>query len=60
MNNRKKQFNSDLDWGKWGESTMWPWIENLFTRNGNKVSYWYDSDYQYKNLKGKEWRLKLK
>lgn len=60
--NRTDQFNGDLNWGKWGESTMWPWIENFFTRGDKKLSYWYDSDYEVSslNLKGLEKKKMLK
>ena len=60
MKNRKEQFNKDLNWGKWGERTMWPYLEMLYSINNRKLSYWYDSDYDARNLKGKEYKNKLK
>lgn len=50
MKNRAKQFNSDLSFGKWGEQTIYPWIEKYFTRGDINVSYWYDSDYEARNI----------
>lgn len=58
--NRVDQFNGDLGWGKWGETTMWPWLEKFFSRGDNKLSYWYDSDYEARNLKGSEKKKMLK
>jgi len=58
--NRTDQFNGDLDWGKWGESTMWPWIEKFFTRGDKKLSYWYDSDYEARDMKGSDKKAMLK
>jgi len=50
MKNRVKQFNSDLSFGKWGEQTIYPWIEKYFTRGDINVSYWYDSDYEARKI----------
>lgn len=58
--NRKDQFTNDLDFGKWGETTLWPWLEKFFSRGEKKLSYWYDSDYEARNLKGTEKKKMLK
>lgn len=58
--NRKKQFNSDLEWGKWGEQTIIPFIEQTFKQKEKSVSYWYSSDDVTKNKKElKEWDLRF-
>lgn len=58
--NRKKQFNSDLRWGKWGESTIIPFITKTFLKGTKSVSYWYSSDDITSNKKTlKEWDLRF-
>lgn len=58
--NRKKQFNSDLKWGKWGEMTIIPFIESTFVKGSKFVSYWFSSDdiTTKKNIL-KEWDLRF-
>jgi hypothetical protein len=60
MKNRSGQFTADLDYGKAGENELWPWIERYFSTSTRLVSYWYDSDYEARNLKGTSYKSKLK
>lgn len=58
--NRTKQFNSDLEWGNFGEQTLIPFIEKYFNRGDKFISYWYNSSDITKNKKVlKEWDLRF-
>ncbi len=59
-NSNYKQFTSDLDYGKAGENELWPWIELYFSTPTRLISYWYDSDYEARNLKGTAFKSKVK
>lgn len=58
--NRTEQFGSDLNWGQWGERTMWPWLEKFFSNGDRQLSYWYDSEYEFRALKGMDKKRRMK
>ena len=57
---RQTQINSDLNFGKWGEEMIIRWVQEYFSKGNREVSYWYNSDYEFRNLKGFERIKRLK
>lgn len=52
---QKQPFEDRLDFGLWAEQALVPWIEKYFSKGDRTVSYWYNSEYEFKtkgNLKG--------
>lgn len=59
--NRSNEFKKDLDYGKWGEGVVIPFITELFKREKTFISYWYSID-DMPNIKKsqlKEWDLRF-
>jgi len=55
-------FEARLEFGLWAEQTLIPWIEGYFSDSTRTVSYFYNSEYEFKTkagLKGNELIKKL-
>jgi hypothetical protein len=57
---RSEQVDKDLTFGKWGELTIIPFLQDLFKVGTKSISYWYSSEHIYKNKSDlKKWDLRF-
>jgi hypothetical protein len=48
----KQSFVDRLDFGLWAEQSLVPWIEKYFSNETRSISYWYNSEYEFKTKAG--------
>lgn len=49
---KKQSFEKRLEFGLWAEGVLVTWIEKYFSNPTRQVSYWYNSEYEFKTKAG--------